>query len=156
MAKDLATPPDSWSGIWTRWFYAILARILYLQAFSGGCAQVFRTDAYRATGGYSVDLWKYTLEDHEIMNRLRRVGRFHYDPRFWCQPSPRRRDRSKVGWNVVEQFVYHVMPPIFGDWYFGQFLAERFERRQIYQANLRQHDWNSTPDSPAEILVEAA
>jgi hypothetical protein len=156
MSKDLSTPPDSLTGTWTRWFYSALSRVLYWQAFSGGGAQVFRTAAFRAAGGYSIDLWKYTLEDHEIMNRLRKVGRFYYHPQFWCTPSPRRRDRTKVGWNLAEQFVYHVTPPIWGDWFFQRFLAERFERRRIYQANLRQHDWNPNPESTADAVAEAA
>ncbi len=150
MAKDLSTPPDSWSGTWTRWFYTALSRILYWQAFNGGGGHVFRTAAYRAAGGYSVDLWKYTLEDHEIMNRLRKVGRSYYHPHFWCLPSPRRRDRSNVGWNRFEQFVYHTTPPLWGDWFFGNFLAQRFQRRRIYQTNLRHRDWSPNPQWAAE------
>jgi hypothetical protein len=156
MAKDLSTAPDSWTGTWTRWFYSLLARVLCCQAFSGGGGHVFRTAAYRAAGGYSVDLWKFTLEDHEIMNRLRKVGRSCYHPHFWCMPSTRRRDRTNVGWNVGEQLVYHVTPPIWGDWYFQRFLAERFERRRIYQENLRQHDWSAAPEPTAEAVTNAA
>ena len=156
MAKDLSTPPDSLTGIWTRWFYAGLARVLYWQAFSGGGGQVFRTAAFRAAGGYSVDLWKYTLEDHEIMNRLRKVGRSYYHPHFWCMPSPRRRDRTKVGWNLGEQLVYHVTPPIWGDWFFQRFLAGRFEARRIYQTNLRHHDWNPNPEPAIDVSAKAA
>jgi glycosyltransferase involved in cell wall biosynthesis len=156
MAKDLSTPADSWSGVWTRWFYSAVAYVLYWQTFNGGGCHVFRTAAYRAAGGYSVDLWKFTLEDHEIMNRLRKVGRVCYRPSFWCMPSTRRRDRSKVGWNLGEQLVYHVTPPIWGDWFFQSFLAGRFERRRIFQENLRQHDWNSPPESTTPIVHEAA
>ena len=156
LAKDLYGPADCWSGVWNRWFFALLSRILYWQAFSGGCGQVFRTAAYRAAGGYSVGLWTYTIEDHEIINRLRKVGRVHYDPKFWCMPSPRRCDRSRVGWSRLEQFVYHVIPPGWGDWFFGSFLAGRFERRRIYQANLRQHDWEADPRrQPAPVHAAA-
>jgi hypothetical protein len=147
--------PDSWSGRWTRWFYSALSRVLYWQAFSGGCGQAFRTAAFRAAGGYSAERWKYTLEDHEIMNRMRKVGRSCYHPRLWCQPAQRRCDRSRVGWNLGEQLVYHFTPPFCGDWFFNRFLAVRFERRQIFQANLRVQDWR-VAEGPSPDAVRAA
>jgi glycosyltransferase involved in cell wall biosynthesis len=156
LAKDLSTPAGSWSGIWTRWFYSALARVLYWQTFSGGGCHVLRTAAYRATGGYSVDRWKFTLEDHEMLNRLRKVGHTYYHPNFWCISSPRRRDRSNVGWSFGERMVYHFTPPSRGDWFFQRFLAGRFQQRRIYQENLRQHDWNPVPESAAPVARVAA
>ncbi len=155
MAKDLSAPPNSPVGIWTRWFYAGVARVLYWQTFTGGCGQAFRTEAFRAAGGYSVELWKYTLEDHEIMNRMRKVGGSCYHPHFWCRPSMRRRDRSNVGWHLGEQMVYHCTPPILGDWFFQRFLAGRFERRRIYQTNLREHTWTHNSSSVDEATKAA-
>ena len=70
-------------------------------------------------------------------------------------PSPRQRNRSKVGWNLGEQLVYHVTPPIWGDWFFNRFLAGRFEARRIYQENLR-HRWQPTPESTTSAVREAA
>jgi glycosyltransferase involved in cell wall biosynthesis len=148
IAKDLTIRPDSWAGVWKRYFYAGLSRVLYWQNFGGGCGQTFRSEDFRAAGGYSAELWPYALEDHEIMNRMRRRGRSCYHPDLWCISSSRRGDRSRVGWNFSEQLVYLLAPPLLGDWFFNRFLAARFEKRQIYNENLRQQDWNAANVAP--------
>ena len=149
MSKDLSCPPDSPSGRWTRWFYPLLARLLYWQAFVGGCGQTFCTAAFRQAGGYSAAGWKYTLEDHEIINRIRKVGRWCYHRDLWCLPAPRHRNRARVSWNKLEQLVYLLTPPALGDWFFYRFLARRFEQRQIWQTNLREQDWHPAADGRA-------
>src|SRR5205085_11608686 len=44
---------------------------------------------------YSPSLWPYTMEDHELMHRMCKLGYTKTHADMWCQPSPRRQDRSE-------------------------------------------------------------
>ena len=141
MAKDIYHEPERLAGRLNRWGYYLLSRVLTAHTFTGGCGQTLRTDALRRSGGYSTALWDYTMEDHELMCRIFKVGRSLYHPNLWCQPSQRRTTRSATHWSLYERAVYFLTQPFCGDWYFEKFLAPRFARRQMYQAKLRERAW---------------
>ncbi len=117
------------------------ARIFTRQALTGGFGHTFRTAGLRAAGGYSTALWPFVFEDHEVMQRLFKIGRSRYDFDLWCVPSMRRADRSNVDWTYFEKRLYGVVPFIFKDWYFYTFLSRRFAKRKLDQTNLRAKSW---------------
>jgi hypothetical protein len=117
-------------------------------AFTGSYGQVLRAAALRACGGYSSELWPYTMEDHELIHRLCKLGYLRTHPDLWCLASNRRKDRSSVHWTLTERIMYFVTPYALGDWYFYRFLAPRFARRKMLQVNLRSKDWAVSPTSP--------
>jgi len=123
---------------WKVFFASMLAR----QCHTGGYGQMFRTEALRAAGGYSKELWPYVLKDHELMHRMMRVGRSAYAVDLWCHASDRREDRTKVRWTLSERLMYHVVPYGKKDWFFYEFLAERLKRRKQDEINLRNRPWD--------------
>ncbi len=132
------------------------------QCLTGGFGQTFRTSALKGVGGFSANIWPYVFEDHEIMQRLFKVGRSRYDFDLWCVPSERRNDRSRVDWTYWERRLYGILPFAFKDWYFYTFLARRFDARGLYQVRLREKTWQgekaATPavDLVPEIAPSAA
>jgi hypothetical protein len=119
----------------------VVSRLLSHQAHTGGFGQAFRTDAFRAAGGYSAAQWPYVLEDHEIMQRIFKQGRSRYARDLWCITSNRRKDRSAVNWTMGERLLYHGTPFALKDWFFYSFLKKRFEARALANANLREKSW---------------
>jgi hypothetical protein len=137
MAKDIYASPGAISSRLNRYGFCWLSKIMRSHTFTGGCGQVFRADALRQIGGYSADLWDFTMEDHEIMCRMTKVGRALYHPDLWCKPAERRRDRSQTHWSLYERSLYYFARQ---DWYFYDFLAPRFAGRRMTQERLRQRD----------------
>jgi glycosyltransferase involved in cell wall biosynthesis len=144
MAKDIYQPPDSWACLATRYCFTGLSKILSWHCFTGGAGQTFRTASFRAVGGYSSARWNYVLQDHEIVNRLHKLGSTVYHPDHWCSPSTRRGDRTAVSWTKSEQTLYFLTPSFGHDWLFHRFLARRFKERQMDQLKLRQQNWQLT------------
>lgn len=144
MAKDIDGQQNSWASLATRWFFAGLSRLLSWHCFTGSAGHTLRTACYRAAGGYSIDRWKYVLEDHEIINRIHKFGPTVYHPDHWCVPSTRRGDRSSVSWTLTEQTLYFLTPAFGHDWFFQRFLARRFEQRNMDQLKLREQTWRET------------
>ena len=122
---------------------AWLSRLLPWQTFTGGCGQTIQTEALRRAGGFTPEVWRYVLLDHEVMNRLLRHGRAVYHPDLWCCPSPRRKSRKGVRWNLFERVVYHLTPQPLGDWYFYRFLGPRLARRGLNHQSLRDQPWQN-------------
>ncbi|MFM2099672.1 MAG: hypothetical protein RLZZ366_1211 [Pseudomonadota bacterium] len=121
-----------------RFIYAkIIARILRFQAHDGGFGYCFRTAALMKVGGYAPQHWQHVLADHELMNRVFRMGQAVYDPDFWCQPSDRRPDSPSTRWNLLERILYHATPFALKDWYFYRFLGPRFQQRKMSALNYR-------------------
>lgn len=141
MAVGLTGDPHAFSAVLARIKSSLVARLLAKQCHSGGFGQVFRTSALMNAGGYSVDRWPYVLEDHEIMQRLLKLGRLRYHPDLYCRTSARRKDRSAVSWTTFEQIVYHCTPFHLKDWYFSRFLAPRLAGRGQINARLRDKSW---------------
>jgi glycosyltransferase involved in cell wall biosynthesis len=121
---------------------ALAAALMPRQAHSGGYGQCFRTAALRAVGGFSPNMWPYCLMDHEIIQRLTRIGRIRHDYRHWCAPSARRTNRRAVRWTLFERVLYHVTPHAAKDWFFYRFLSRRFHARGVGELNLRRKDWS--------------
>ncbi|MEM9495296.1 MAG: glycosyltransferase family 2 protein [Pseudomonadota bacterium] len=123
---------------------ALMARIAPGQGHTGGYGQSFRTEALRDAGGYSASLWPYMVADHEIVNRILKVGAiaYHYD--HYCETSPRRGARGNVDWRLHERLLYNFLPHSRQDWFFYEYLKPRFEARKMFNANLRDRDWDAT------------
>jgi glycosyltransferase involved in cell wall biosynthesis len=122
---------------------AAMAAIAPRQTHGGGYGQAFRADALHRAGGFSPERWRYCLMDHEIMHRIVKAGgRLGYDIDHWCVPSPRRSDRSRVRWTLLERLFYHFVPLARRDWFFYDYLGGRFERRRLGELALREQPWN--------------
>jgi hypothetical protein len=93
-------------------------------------------------------LWPYVLMDHEVMQRVLKLGRAVYPRDFWCMPSPRRGDRRSVRWTLAERLVYHASPLSWRDWYFYRFLGPRLAARNATHAKLREKTWAHPPHPP--------
>ncbi len=126
----------------------VVSTILRRQTHTGGFGQSFRTSALRQAGGYSAQRWPFVLEDHEIMQRLFKVGRAKHAYNLWCVPSNRRSDRANVNWTLPEQLLYHLVPFALKDWFFYSFLAARFTKRGLANTNLREKTWVTAPPRP--------
>ena len=113
------------------------ARLLPRQTHTGGAGQVFRTASLRASGGFDPARWPYVLEDHEIGQRLLKLGRVRYGRGLWCAPSPRPRDRGAASWTLSERLLYHATPQWMKDWYFYGFLGPRLAARGLLSHRLR-------------------
>ncbi|MBZ6378297.1 hypothetical protein B5C34_00560 [Pacificimonas flava] len=118
------------------------ARLMPRQNHTSGAAQLFRTSALKAAGGYDARRWPYVLKDHELMDRVLQLGGQTYDRDLWCISSERRGDRRKVRWTLSERLLYHVMPFSKKRWFFHRFMARRFERRGQKDIVLREQSWN--------------
>ena len=84
------------------------------------------------------------MEDHEIGQRLLKLGRVRYGTSLWCAPSARPRDRGAVSWTLSERLLYHVTPQWMKDWYFYGFLGPRLAARGMLSHRLRQHTEQET------------
>jgi glycosyltransferase involved in cell wall biosynthesis len=150
IGHDTGPNPHSRAERFGRWLYThVIPRLLPRQAHGGGYAHLFRTSAYKASGGYSAALWPYVLKDHELVNRLWKQGEIRYAEDLWIQPSPRRADRKGVRWTLAERILYHATPPFTKDWFFYRHLEPRFAARGQKDTVLRQQSW-ATDDSSAE------
>ena len=141
MALYLHTPPHGPVALAYRWIMPRLSRLFPTKCLTGGGGQVFRTEAFRAAGGFSAATWDYVLLDHEIMHRVLKVGKSRYHSAFWCLHTTRRGDRRRVRWSFWERAMYLYMPPPFLDWYFYRFLGPRLARRRMTQLSLREQVW---------------
>lgn len=142
MALYLHTPPGGPAALAYRAVMPILSRWFPTKCLTGGGGQVFRTEALRRAGGFAGSGWDYVLLDHEIMNRIFKVGTSRYHAGFWCLHTNRRGSRKTVRWNAWERFLYLYMPPLFLDWFFYRYLGPRLARRKMSQLNLREQGWN--------------
>lgn len=143
MAIDVFADPESGASLLKRYKSCAVSALLAKQCHTGGYGQIFRTSALREAGGYSPAYWPYVLEDHEIMQRILKLGRARYNSNLWCQTSARRADRSKVSWTAFEKLLYHCTPFSFKDWYFDRFLAPRMQRRGQNNVSLRHKPWKA-------------
>lgn len=143
MAVDLPDTPDTAAGKRKIAHVQIVSRLWPRQTHTGGYGQNFRTAALVAAGGWSAAFWPYVLMDHEIMQRVLKLGRQVYPRDLWCIPSARRSDRRRVRWTVPERLIYHFSPWATRDWYFYRFLAKRLERRKLGHLNLREKTWET-------------
>ncbi|WP_174296702.1 glycosyltransferase family 2 protein [Sphingomonas bacterium] len=141
MAVGLDSPPSSWRGRWLRFRKFATSLILVRQSHTGTFGQCFRTDALRAAGGPRSDDWPWVLDDHEVMQRVFKIGRSRYHPDFWCRPSDRRASSAHVRWTLFERIMYHATPFRAKDWFFHSFLGPRFQARGMDSANLRVRCW---------------
>lgn len=130
--------------------YKSLSHILKIQLASkvfrsecqvGGYAQTFRTDLYRQVGGFDVAIWPFVLGDHEICQRLLKVGKLRYPVAMWCLASKRRKNRQRVSWTRMEQILYRYTPFFLKDWFFYSFLKPRFKARGLMVQRLREQPW---------------
>lgn len=145
MALYLHTPPGGPAALAYRIAMPILSRFFPTKCLTGGGGQVFLAEAFRRVGGFSASAWDYVLLDHEIMNRLFKVGTSRYHRDFWCLHTDRRGSRKAVRWNAWERFLYLYMPPMLLDWFFYRYLGPRLARRKLSQLNLRRQAWNTDP-----------
>lgn len=113
------------------------------QNHTSGAAQLFRTEALRAAGGYDGARWPYVLKDHELAHRMFKIGRQQYDADLWCVTSSRRADRRGVRWTLAERLLYHLTPFAAKDWFFYRFLARRMAARGQRDSVLRQRGWDA-------------
>lgn len=141
LALGVGSNPNSANGKLLRMKGGLAGRFLAKQCHAGGFGQIFRTSALKAAGGFDADRWPYILEDHEIIHRVLKQGQCRHDPDFWCQPSPRRKDRSNVSWSAFEQALYHLTPFSLKDWYFYRFLGPRLAARGLVSTKLRLKPW---------------
>jgi glycosyltransferase involved in cell wall biosynthesis len=141
MATDLPSSPRETRAKCRQLKAMLVSRLLAKQGHTGGFGQTFRTAALREAGGFSAELWPFVLEDHEVMQRVLKIGRARYDFDLWCIPSQRRNDREGVNWTLWERILYHTVPFVFKDWFFYNFLHKRFQARQLGQLNLREKTW---------------
>lgn len=126
-------------------YSGFVTKLLSKQTHTGGYGQAFRTVALVQAGGFSEKLWPYVLLDHEIMQRVAKLGRVVYPYDFWAKPSPRRSDRRRVRWTLGERILYHVTPFAAKDWFFYRFLGPRLKARGITHLNLRDKPWEAKP-----------
>lgn len=141
MAMDLPQDHEGPAAQRKRAKVMAVSRLLSRQTHTGGFGQSFRTDILRKAGGFSAGLWPFVLEDHEVMQRVFKLGSSAYAPDLWCVPSTRRADRSGVSWTTAEQVLYHLTPFALKDWFFYSFLARRFAARALDNAKLREKSW---------------
>lgn len=142
MAIDLYAHPTSTSS--TKRIAKIMkkSRRFSSKCHAGAYAQAFEMQALHRAGGLINPSWSYALEDHEVINRLHRVGRTVYSPDHYCFPAARRKDCSNVSWTPFERLIYRFTPKMFNDWLFYRFLANRFQDRRLFNINLRNRDWS--------------
>ena len=136
-AYFVADPKSRTSRLMGALHWLTAARLLPRQTHTGGAGQIFRTMSLRAAGGFDPDRWPYVLEDHEIGQRLLKLGRVRYGAGLWCAPSARPRDRGAASWTLLEQLVYHATPQWTKDWYFYGFLGPRLAARGLLSHRLR-------------------
>lgn len=143
MAIDLYSTPTSVAAQKRTAFVLRKSHRFASKCHAGGYAQSFRTEALRAAGGFSTEIWPYVLEDHEVIHRVHRHGASIYHADHYCFPSERRTSRDSVSWNRLERLMYRYMPHIAMDWFLYSFLAARFTKRKTMAAALREKQWEA-------------
>lgn len=143
MAVDIAAGPWSLAGLVRRYRKRLSSMVFRGQAHTGTFGQCFRTATLRTAGGPCVESWPWVLDDHELMQRVLKLGRSAYAADFWCMPSDRRGACAHVRWTLGERLLYHVTPFRLKDWFFYTFLWRRFQLRGMRTANLRIRDWGA-------------
>ncbi|WP_095010985.1 glycosyltransferase family 2 protein [Tsuneonella mangrovi] len=138
MAMDLYGNPHSLANRRRMALRVLESKVFRKQAHTGGYGFCFRTDVFRKAGGYSLKLWPYVLNDHEVMQRVFKLGDAIYARDFWCQPSDR---RSGKQWTLFERLLYFATPFHMKDWFFYDFLGPRFEERRQSILKLREREW---------------
>lgn len=141
MAVDIPDRPWSLAGLTRRYQKRIASWLLRGQAHTGTFGQCFCVEALRRAGGPRVESWPWVLDDHELMQRVLKLGRSAYRADFWCVTSDRRGACAHVRWTLAERLLYHLTPFRLKDWFFYRFLWRRFEGRGMTTANLRMRDW---------------
>lgn len=141
IATNLSAPPDELSGLMRRLHVAAASWLMPRQGHSGGNAHAFRTMPLRSAGGYDTDLWPYVLYDHEMIHRVLKHGKIIYPFGHWCIPSARRKNDPNVRWTLSTRILYHLTPFWLKDWFFYDFLAKQFKRRNMGHVNLRLRPW---------------
>ncbi|PKB19323.1 glycosyltransferase involved in cell wall biosynthesis [Novosphingobium kunmingense] len=137
MALDVYTDPASLADRLRRKGVCLLAWLTPAKCHAGGCGQAYRTAAFHRAGGFDSEKWPFVLEDHEIVNRVRREGGQVYASSHYCMPAPRRDSRETVNWNGWERFLYIALPGAAMDWFWYRFLYRRFAARRLANVNLR-------------------
>lgn len=145
MAIDLPTQTASLSARFRCQHKRLASTLMPRQAHTGTFGQCFRTDALRAVGGPRSEAWPWVLDDHELMQRIHKIGRSRYRADHVCMPSSRRGQNTHVRWTLAERLLYHATPFALKDWFFYDFLAGRFRARGMANANLRDRDWIDQP-----------
>lgn len=145
MAIDLPAPPASLSARLRCQHKRLASTLMPRQAHTGTFGQCFRTDALRTAGGPRSEAWPWVLDDHELMQRIHKIGRSRYRADHFCMPSDRRGHNTHVRWTLFERLLYHTTPFALKDWFFYEFLADRFRARGMANANLRERDWIEPP-----------
>ena len=145
MAIDLYDKPASLNAQLRRQHKRLASRLMPRQAHTGTFGQCFRTEALRAAGGPRSEAWPWVLDDHELMQRVHKIGRSRYRADHFCMPSARRGRNAHVRWTLSERLLYHATPFALKDWFFYRFLAGRFHARGMANANLRDRDWMEGP-----------
>lgn len=112
------------------------------RCFSGGYGHFYRTEPFLKAGGYSTEIWPFTLMDHEIIHRMLKYGKRGYDENLWCYTSFRRTNRKSVRWTFKERFLYRNLPSSCMEWLFYTYLWKRFEKRKMNGINLREQPWH--------------
>lgn len=140
-AIDVYCDPVSLAGHLRRVRMRLTQLLLARQGHAGSFGQCFRSAALRAAGGPLSPGWPFVLYDHELMHRMFKEGAGTGSVALWCLPSERRAANTHVRWTLAERVLYHLTPFAAKDWFFYRFLAGRFTRRRMVQANLRQRDW---------------
>lgn len=140
-AIDVYCDPLSPQGERRRTRMHLTQLLLSKQGHTGSFGQCFRTEALLRAGGPQSPHWPYVLYDHELMQRIFKLGSGTGSRDLWCLPSPRRSANTHVRWSLFERLLYHGTPFALKDWFFYRFLGPRFERRRMGQENLRQRDW---------------
>ncbi|MGD9799835.1 MAG: glycosyltransferase family 2 protein [Parvularculaceae bacterium] len=136
-----------------RWKGRFASLLMPRQAHTGGYGQSYKTALLRAAGGYSPARWPFMVADHEIIHRVQKVGRLSYRANHFCITSARRQDRGRVDWRLSERILYHLTPSVMKDWFFYDFLAARFRRRDVYNTNLRDRDWETGGEKPTKPIA---
>lgn len=114
------------------------------KCFTGGYAQSFRAKCLLDAGGFSAERWPFVVEDHEIIHVVSRHGRVLHCPDTWCVHAHRRKDRSRVAWNLVDRMLYRHTPDFAMDLYFYRFLKPRLVRRGMFTTRLREKPWQQS------------
>lgn len=111
--------------------------LLPQQCLNGGAGQVFRTEQLRECGGFDPLIWKWVLEDHEIMARIEALGTIAYAAEFICHPSQRPKAVDCRGWRFTEQLRYHLTTNRSRSAFFHHFLAQKLHERALSSEQLR-------------------
>ena len=142
MATDLYTPLASSQTRIRRIGIRILSSLFRSECHAGGHSETFDTLLFRQAGGFDPERWPYVLEDHEIVEVVRKQGRVVYPWGLWCRPSKRRAGQHKtVSWTKKEKRIYRFSPACLKRWFFYRFLSVRLKRRGLFNDRLRERTW---------------